>query len=141
MPIYDGGIDTTSKHPGMNGAEYITEPFILAAPVHSRSLEKGSSQQHTALLCEPESLNNGASTTPLRSPSPPISDTTIAPPRPAIGDTDALQALERSLMLERRRLDDLIESLANRGETESNPPEYEGDGNVTNYALARDERV
>ncbi|VDB86675.1 unnamed protein product [Peniophora sp. CBMAI 1063] len=43
--------------------------------------------------------------------------------RQSVGDPDALNALERRLG---RRLDDLIQTLAVRGETESNPPGYDG---------------
>ncbi|KZV74637.1 hypothetical protein PENSPDRAFT_749188 [Peniophora sp. CONT] len=142
IPIRDDRIDTMNKIAMTDGdAEgLLTEPFILPAPVHNRSVsppEKRGSQQRIALLRE--FLNNGAPGSPPSTSSRDLhighnSDAQIR----SAGDSDAQQALERSLMLE-RRLDDLIHTLANQGETESNPPDY--DGNVSsNRVLGQDER-
>lgn len=120
-------------------AGLIPEPFVLTAPVRNHlasAREKGGSRHHVELLAEVDDNND------LRDPTNPpvdvVDNIVIAHARPAIGDTDALQALERSLMLERRRIDGLIQTLANRGETESNPPEYEYD--IVDNVLPRDER-
>ncbi|KZV61735.1 hypothetical protein PENSPDRAFT_658699 [Peniophora sp. CONT] len=101
------------------------EPFVLTAPVHDRlglasTLEKGSSRPRVEYF--PETLNDMPS-----DPSNPSLDaaehSSATQSRTAVGDADALHALERRL---ERRLDNLIHTLAVHGETESNPPEYDG---------------
>ncbi|KZV68212.1 hypothetical protein PENSPDRAFT_687481 [Peniophora sp. CONT] len=119
--------------PGAPRSALAPEPFIQATPTAQVSLgwtaEKGGYQPRVPHLHE---LNSNSASNSLTSPSvDAVSDTSLAQLRPAASDPDALQALERSLMLE-RRLDNLISTLANQGETESSPPEY--DGNVNNHA-------
>ncbi|KZV74640.1 hypothetical protein PENSPDRAFT_647846 [Peniophora sp. CONT] len=142
MPIRDNRIDTRGNARRTTRGEYfnLTEPFILPVPVHDQSQSpprKGQrrSQQRVALLRD--YLDNSPSSSPTNPfLDPPISHWN-AQTTPVNGDSDAQQALERSLILE-RRLDDLMHTLANRGETESIPPDYEG--NVAHRASGRDER-
>lgn len=113
------------------------DPFIQARPTAHAALtsamEKGGFQQRGALVHEFPTSNISSSPS-----EDAVSDTSLAQPRPVAADPDAQQALERSLILE-RRLDNLIHTLANHGETESNPPEY--DGNATHRTSEDEERA
>ncbi|VDB86704.1 unnamed protein product [Peniophora sp. CBMAI 1063] len=117
------------------------DPFIQATPTSrvplTASTEKGGYQHRLPLVHE--FPHTGSTTDGLTSPSTDaVTDTTYSQTRLGGGDPDALQALERSRILE-QRLDNLIHTLANQGETESSPPEY--DGNVAHHAAEPEQRT
>ncbi|VDB99543.1 unnamed protein product [Peniophora sp. CBMAI 1063] len=99
------------------------EPFSLVTPIFDRTRmvsEKGRSQQRVTLGQEFYGSNNSSSTPT----SPEDHPSEVSPITPAVSsDSDALHALERRL---ERRLDNLIQTLVVHGDTESNPPEYDG---------------
>ncbi|KZV61754.1 hypothetical protein PENSPDRAFT_693125 [Peniophora sp. CONT] len=128
--------DKATSDPQASRADHEPDPFILTAPMRDPVTEKGGIQQRAPLFHE---IHNSATTNGSSSPSmAAMSDPSVAQMRPTVGDPDAMHALERSLVLE-RRLDDLIHTLANHGENESNPPEYDGD--VPNHASEHHEGV
>ena len=103
--------------------EHDPDPFVLATPTHSALPEKGGLQRRVVPIQE---IHQGGTSNGSSSPSvAAISDATGAQARPAGGDTDAMQALERSLELE-RRLDNLMHVLGSHGGVEGSPPEYDG---------------
>ena len=116
------------------------DPFIQATPTSqvplTWSTEKGGYQHRLPLVHE---FHSGSTSGSLTSPSTDVvTDATFSQTRPGGGDPDALHALERSMILV-RRLDNLIHTLSNQGETESSPPEY--DGNVAHHAAGAEQRV
>lgn len=129
MPVNDD-LDDDSGSDGATGKRsesvpgLILEPYSLATPVNNRTrsaLEKGGSQQRVVLV--QESYDN-SSPSDLTSPADVVRASEVAPFTPTVlGDSDALHALERRL---ERRLDNLIQTLVIHGDTESNPPEYDG---------------
>ncbi|KZV74639.1 hypothetical protein PENSPDRAFT_185865 [Peniophora sp. CONT] len=146
IPIRDDRSDIQSKSRMAIEEDFeLAEPFTLPAPAHDRSSSppekgQGGSQQRVPLLRDisDNSLSPSSSpTNPFLDPPTSHWDGSNAQTRPVNGDSDAQEALERSRMLE-RRLDDLMHSLARRGETESIPPEY--DGEVIDRASGQEER-
>ena len=108
--------------------------FLHLSPAFT---EKGGYQHRLPLVHE--FPHTGSTTDGLSSPSTDaITDTTYSQTRHGGGDPDALHALERSRILE-QRLDNLIHTLANQGETESSPPEY--DGNVPRHIAGSEQHV
>ncbi|VDB94349.1 unnamed protein product [Peniophora sp. CBMAI 1063] len=110
----------TRERFGPSAVAYTPDPFIARMP-NGPPPEKGGTRQHAASSHRP--YNDNMASEPTHSLENTAEDTSLlGSMRSTVGDVDAQQALERSMILE-RRLDNLIHTLANQGETESSPPE------------------
>ena len=104
-------------------ADLVPEPFILSTPMEAPAREKGGFHQHIEVL--PESHTSDASSHISESPS--HARGSVGAMGPEVGNPDALHALERRLEM---RLENMFHTLAIHGDTDSNPPEYDGQGQM-----------
>ena len=125
MAAYAVGAGSISDDLTNSRSEFVLEPFTLHSPAHGLAAST-SEKLHPLSRTVPPHGSHGGSADNVRT-DPTMNHDANGPDTQverSNGDLVALRAMEQRL--ERRLMDNLMQTLAVHGETESNPPAYDG---------------